>query len=409
MTSVLELASFPAGFGHIFASAMIALDLARKKGVRFVLQDSFWDGQPFLRADNYSSWAWDLTPIFQPASLVRSESTTWRQIGGSGQPRSADPPLRYDAMVEQEVECNAQRPVWYRVDVASNFACGKPGQRFWCLSRVPGALDRSLRALRDHELPRLRAGALTPARSSTSPVQAVWHVRTGDWKSMPDEAVLLRMMQLLDGSFVRRRVQHRVLTFDYAAFNRTWPGLASRVLWRGGSRSSSTLEDMGTMANADVLVSTGSSFSTTAAYFAPAGQIHLLYPSVAVWGKGHPPQWRPDVKKVQNNGGFRTTFSRRNTVPLDGHGMPFPSYRDKLNQLARALDEGTRASAEIADLSFEPWLDGSSEATTDPTPCTTRRSTSQPTARARHSESDSTEGSSMLAEFRRIASSLGLS
>jgi len=382
-TSVLEVASFPAGFGHLFASAMIARDLARKKGLRFVLEDSFWDGQPGLRADNYSSWAWGLTPIFQRASLVRSESAEWRRFGGSGRPRSADSPLRYDPMLELEVECIASRPSWYRVDTASNFACGKPGQRFWCLSRVPGGLDRSLRALRDDELPRLRADAPTPARSSAAPVQAVWHVRTGDWKTRPDQKVLLRMMQLVDDSFVRRKVQHRVLTFDYDAFNKTWPGLASRVLWQGNS---GTMEEMAAMANADVLVSTGSAFSSTAAYFAPAGQIHLLYPTTAVWGYGHPPQWRPDVKKVQNNGGFRTLFSRRNTVPLDGYGRPFPSYRSKLELLARALDEGTRASAEIADLSFEPWLNGSTDLgpTAAASVPTTRRSTLQPTTAPAH-------------------------
>ena len=51
------------------------------------------------------------------------------------------------------------------------------------------------------------------------------------------------------------------------------------------------------------------------------------------------------------------SFIRRNTVPINCAGQPFPEYRQKLRRLAEGIDsEEGRASEAVAQLAYEGWL-----------------------------------------------------
>ena len=334
----------------LFITAMLAMDLARQKGLRFVIEDSFWDGHS-RNPRNYTSWAWELTPAFRRASELRPEPGTGKSSAH----------LSYSAMLKKD-PCTKDSGRWFRVDTASNKGC-----RFltrtagWCHSALPGALDRSLAAMPASDAFRLPHLVLMPASRSASPARVVWHIRTGDYRSPINDASMVVLRTMVDSLFPQRGATHYVATENQGELAKRWPHFLSlpRAAKRGDSTGDRVLDDLIEMVVADVLVSTGSSFSLSAAAIAPVGQLHLCFPPKEAWGN-----WLSakagtknlTVEGIRRSGEYQTSFMRRNTVPIDAQGRPFAEYEPKLRQMALRLDAGDRASAVEASQSFETWL-----------------------------------------------------
>ena len=353
---VLELTAYPAGFGHLFIAAMMAIDLARQKGLRFVLEDNYWDGQPSRRPDNYSSWAWSLSPVFRRASEVRKETRRWTDASMSA--------IRYSDMLRKECSVAGSAPVWYRVDVASNTACRGAAPRtrvgWFCTELLPGVLERSLASFMHSEAlrlpPSVGPNAAIQTRSSGR-VRAVWHIRTGDYHTRVSERAMLALSRLLVQSFPRRGIEHYVLTYNSSGLKNRVPTFMNMVKRNPESRVSSdketVLDDLAEMANAEVLVGTGSSLSIAASAFAPVGQLHLPFPPQVIPLFGV----HPGVPTISRLPGYRANYISRNTVPISAAGEPFSGgYRNKLHLMAAAIDNGGRAGLDVASLAFEDWL-----------------------------------------------------
>ena len=97
-------------------------------------------------------------------------------------------------------------------------------------------------------------------------------------------------------------------------------------------------------------ITCGSSFAIAAAALAPLGQLHLFFPPKEVPA-------RTPLNKLREHSAFQTQFMRRNTVPLDFDGRPFPEYKPKLTAMLDAIDAGRRPAASDAWSSAnEKWL-----------------------------------------------------
>jgi len=354
---VLELVSLKvgiAGFGHLFVAAMFAMHLARVKGLRFVIEDSYWDGHK-RNPRNYTSWAWSLTPAFHKASELRTASEKMMRPGQLGTP------LSYRAMLKRSV-CTGGAEHWFRVDTASNKGCpGATNPGGFCHSSLPGILDRSLTAMPASDafrLPKLEAAA--SEERSIAPARVVWHIRVGDYKSPISDDALVGVRAMIDGSLTRRVAEHCVVTEDERLLARMWPRFnsLSRGVKYGHGTGDSTFDDLLRMANADVLVSTGSSFSLAAAALAPMGQVHLSFPPKEAWGNWLSTRVFRNLTEpsTRRTGAYKTSFMGRNTVPVDGEGRPFADYQQKFKHMMNALDGGGRPSADVSTQSFEHWL-----------------------------------------------------
>ena len=105
------------------------------------------------------------------------------------------------------------------------------------------------------------------------------------------------------------------------------------------------------MVSADVLVTGGSSLAIAAAAFAPLGQVHLFFPPKEV------PQ-NLGLVSLRGHPAFQTYFMRRNTVPLDFQGRPFPEYQAKLRAMLAAVDSGRQLAKDAAWMvaAAETWV-----------------------------------------------------
>lgn len=125
-------------------------------------------------------------------------------------------------------------------------------------------------------------------------------------------------------------------------------------------------QSFGLMMNADVLVTTGSSFGYTAGALVVAGrQIHLAMPPKElglhqVTGESTSINERKTnvttYDEIRRHESYRTYFVRRNMVPLDYEGNVFPEYHFKLNGMMRGLDTHGIADEAVAGLAYETWL-----------------------------------------------------
>ena len=111
------------------------------------------------------------------------------------------------------------------------------------------------------------------------------------------------------------------------------------------------------MYRAEVLVSTGSSFPQAAGMIAPVGrQVHFFFPPK---NSGEAEANATEVvtaSYLRSTAVYRTFFVRKNTIPVDVRGHPFPEYSWKLAEMMRGLDTHGKADPDVANLHYEAWL-----------------------------------------------------
>jgi hypothetical protein len=385
------------GFGARTTFLMWAADVALRLRAVLAVEDRYWarGGSRAYHFGNSFDWSWQLFP-FRNASYALRPGVL-----------PAGMKVRRGTLTIDELlkvwDCNTA----YKVQAGKTFS----------YDRLPGALDRGLTTVTNAPTPQLRS--LWKEPNASQEVLAVWHMRTGDIVLPLRAEAAIHIKKLIDASFPRRGVRHVLLTYQSTHLSKSMPWLLS-ALGIAEIMDHSSLDDYRAfqmMLNADVLVSTGSSFPHIPAGLALAGrQLHLLLPPkgvVELRGEGAgticcivdscycevPAEQltQPEHQPSHNSGGrrldcakeaseramlprqqhknhsaaatrsifmYRTrthgywtgSFIRRNTVPVACDGKIFPEYRYKLRELARHIDEGIRARAEIAELSYEGFV-----------------------------------------------------
>ena len=359
------------GFGHRFATLLIALDIATRASMRLILADNFWRaGRSSVRATTPGatrgrqlsaastqhgcaySWAEQLLPV-PLASSVSSACILPRRV-------------TVDALLSQsQAHTMSKCPACLSAQVGGPVSCG----RSYCFATYEGGSERAIPQLHDlygshisawyHRGNRTDNETVKAHSSSRQVAKVVWHIRTG-WAAgmgyLLNETAAQRIRQSIEDGFRMRRVQHTCIAQHTA--NKPWAQSKHSWVARLGCtvHSAANLNDIEAlrmMATADVLVSTGSSFPLAAASLAPLGaQLHVFLPpkEIAAGSGMSPAQLRP-------LGNYRGYFRSHNTVPFDLRGVPFAEYLPKLNGMLDALDRIGHAPETVARLSFESWLD----------------------------------------------------
>jgi len=245
-----------------------------------------------------------------------------------------------------------------RVGLGTGTSCNHQ----YCFTQLPGAIDRGVELLHRSRLASYPTFVPAPRTASGEPVRVVWHFRTEDmrnttaatvgykgfWKNV-DGAMAIKA--LLDSGFRTRGLQHTV------AAQALVPWLQESLPWLIQQPSSSSEQDLKTMRDAEVLVSTGSSFSIAAACIAPIGQLHLSMPGPrlmrAVFGEY---LLNYSHELLRQDPRYQTTFIRRNTVPLTERGEVVPEYGQKLKLMMSAIDRRRRPSEAVSKMSFETFV-----------------------------------------------------
>ena len=347
-----------------------------RSGATLLLDDDFWP---------QGSWAWRLFRVnrstaaqeprllslkkvgFPPSSAPRLTVDTWDRMWASMNERQMlqlGHGVSYSKFVKRW-ECNT----WTHVHTGERTSCSATSSWF-CHGSLPGVWDRVIgseffSSLLVTPLSDVSKGApLSSAPSSSSSdgnpspssgddnaafIRVVWHLRTGDVRSQITDQLIHRLNStLLTPNLTRRPVRHYVLADpDFVEqLRESWPSVEQLVL------SGTDLDHVQTMAAAHVLVSTGSSFAIAAAALAPLGQLHIFFPPKECYprsGKDAPPRAGgdgPSAAPSPPTGAsfcrrcsyWRTYFMRRNTVPVDTAGAPFPEYTTKLRRMLHAFE-----------------------------------------------------------------------
>lgn len=231
----------------------------------------------------------------------------------------------------------------------------------WCHNVLFGGMDRATTHVLAHS-PALSALAGPP--DASGPAQAVWHIRTGDISLPLSREAATAAKAAIERGFPRRGVEHTIVTFKRSQLHAEFPWLPSRLLAAARVLDSQLLQDRAAFAmmlRADVLVSTGSSFPQLAAAFSPPGrQLHLAFPSKGQ-GQGQSATLSENASQLsasyfRSRPDFKSFFVRRNAVPLDLQGRPFPEYDHKMARMFDGLDARDAADEATANLAYEYWF-----------------------------------------------------
>ena len=370
---VVLAANPEAGFGHLFATLLFGLDLARKfANGRLLLADNFWDG---WRHGSYP-WAWEL---LRPAAVAASSEPAPAHV------RVVDEPVTFNHILANWT-CNTR---FNSVMLAHQTGCyDENGQHAqYCHCVLPGALDRGSLLL-----PSAIVSNGARRGVGVGPVTALWHLRTGDVTVPLLNASFQRIKAMLDAGFPQRRVVHRAMTERGAgALHRHFPflresgvravlpsqqqqqqqqqhphqhqrhgasGAASAGSNATARNTTSEQHALSLMREAHVLISTGSSFSLTAAILNPPGQqIHLCFPPKFTVTAETASGSAAEVLAMRRSEMYRTQFLRKNTIPLDVQGRPVVGgYAIKMRRMMEAMDRGVVADEATAMMAFESWL-----------------------------------------------------
>ena len=323
------------GFGHRFTALLLALDVAAHIGhAEVLLNTTYWSCDADCMHSAYDGWAWSLLPFARA-----SRKGLW-QAGLRRYPKT--PHLR-------NVAHNPSCGKWYEVRPGARRGCSQAYQ--FCFDDWPGGLSRGTTVL--HTLlrqPRPQSSSVQKASHHT--VEVVWHLRGGDFAryfpQLPELAseAVLQLKRTLEAAFLRRVVRHVVLGQNYSELHKLYPRLSGLFTSKPPSAASDDAHraELMHMKNAEVLVSTASSFSLAAAALAPLGQqLHLIMPPKELW--------KPPLMTATALRGSRlqqTYFISHNGVAVDGFGDVFPEHKGKLEKMVRALDSGALIDADTA-------------------------------------------------------------
>ena len=400
--TIVLLPSSGKGFGHQFWAAMTGLDAAAsfwradafsllRNRSMLVLDASFWEvashpGRQSKRAlgpaDSYAAWASGIVglPIADRSTCVGARSVTLSISALLGREGAAlrEGTRSGSGSGSGNAAGSGGGAVCIRVEPGSPYAC----DGHWC--RVAGAFDRSTRALRQLRQLRGTGEGAPPAAvadgtmdgTSRAPpalarvrIRAVWHMRTGDAVVLLHRDAVARLRESVERGLKPLAVEHVICTYSAAQLHAAYPWLRDELRLRrsspaplpaglgirpndaaaagdeeatGGDARSALL----LMRDADVLVSTGSSFALAAASLAPTGnQLHYSFPPKELgtmrWrsasAKGAVLSVDAGADAIQAAPWWRAYFVSTNFVPLDFKGRVFDSYRTKAEKMMRAL------------------------------------------------------------------------
>ncbi|KAL3932654.1 MAG: hypothetical protein SGPRY_000618 [Prymnesium sp.] len=219
----------------------------------------------------------------------------------------------------------------------------------YCNPHEPGAWDQAVSSREYHKAVALFRAEIIKERHSrqdalgSPPVEIVWHLRTGDVQSFVNESALHHLNKsVLASGFKRRQTRHVVLSARQDQLEHRWPSFSTH--WIHADEE----EAVRLMAQADVLVTTGSSFSIAAAAVAPNGQLHLFGPPKEIPGK--------QLADARSHVAWQSYFMQRNTVPFDINGAPYQEYLLKLSHMLSSIDRSARAQPSTVWSSFEAFL-----------------------------------------------------
>ena len=353
------------GLGHRFGMLVFAVDMAVRVNARVALDDTFWDirSKDLFEHTDYR-WAWRLFPF--PA-----ESQVNGCRAGTGKVRQG--PLSVDGFVTARATGGACGCV--RVHTGATSCSNK-----WCFGAYEGSFDRVVPLFRSFMHSQSQTSAMTTAvallqRNSTSqpndPVTVLWHLRSGDNPVHTANSTVAALKASIDANLRRRGARHTIVTLDPDQLWKTYPWL--RELGFEDQELPSKLPTLQAMINAEVLISTGSSYPLVAAALANVGrQIHLQFPPKEMGTHTFanlPERSRRSIRSaaneltpisLQQSGWYRTYFARTNTVPLFLDGTPLPPYGVKFIRMLRELDRDGAIAPQTAMLEYEYWLPPSS-------------------------------------------------
>lgn len=320
------------GFGFRFMALMVGIDAATKANSNLVLSNNFWAQNKKtggVRGNGFGpyEWAWDMLPF-------PSEN----EISG----------------------CKAH------VNLFGSSSCnGK-----WCAHNNEGVYFHGIKSLRQ-----LYGTALCNASSNylhdKYNVQIVWHLRSGDNQVNMTRDVYERLATHLSNGFPNRGVRHVYITSNRIQLRKMFPWLEDEL----GFVYKHTTDDehaLHVMKDANVLVSTGSSFPLAAATLAAAcksgKQLHVSFPPKELGSHtnsllSHKSRLKLATlaakitsKDIRASGWFLTQFIGINSVPVDLTGRPLSiMYYNKMKKMMTQIDTNGLVDSEIADLTFEGW------------------------------------------------------
>jgi hypothetical protein len=382
------------GFGARVTFLMWAADIALKIGGVLAVDDKYFSrgGMNTFHFGIDIRWAWRFLPFANATYALRTAPKDMKLM--------VKPTLTVDRLLKTW-ECNTA----YKLQAGIGHSCNSLVR--WCYLRLPGALDRGLRAVTASPSPALQQAVERNAAAfnATSKALAVWHIRTGDIVLPLRRSAATRIKETIDKAFSRRGVRHVVLTFQKKGLDASFPWLATELGMREvyDEKQLNDMKAFDMMLSAQVIVSTGSSFPHIPAGLAGAGrQIHFYFPAKSVnelrddgvcciqsecacekpsksFKVLLPPSTSSpglncsptvissDYTAATHEANFnyltRThaywmgSFVRKNTVPVTCSGDIYSEYRFKLRELAAGIDgERGRADASIANLAYEGWM-----------------------------------------------------
>lgn len=392
------------GFGARATFLVWASDIALRLGAVVAVDDRFWS-RGMMRGFHYGnsfSWAWQLFPFRNASSALH------HLPHGMTLARST---LTADELM-RTWKCNMA----YKLQTGVIESCG-PGIR-WCQDRIFGSFDRIFPIITSSAADKL--SRVWKVSNVSEPAVAVWHMRTGDLTLALRQSAAAKLKATIEEHFPKRGVRHIIATYQKKGIRSSMPWFESE-LGMHEIVDSSSLNDLDTfklMLNAEVLVSTGSSFAHIPPALAPAGrQLHLYLPPKGVTelrdgdttccvpntcncevhvhnltrvsqqpsvapptamnssaGLGTPCSDRQEVEweskksatpegalfrfnhRVRTHPMWMNSFFRKNTIPVTCAGDIYVEYRYKLAELSRGLDQDGLAPASIAMLSYESWM-----------------------------------------------------
>jgi len=361
-----------AGVGHRVATALIGLDVALKTGSRLVLAKDYWS-----TGSHDTNYVW-------------FESGLWpiRRLKGVTAAAAAD--IDVATLLRHGAQCGNS----YRLHAGEEGNCG-PGS--YCLTVFPGALHRGVIALHSARqqlsspVASRRAASPPPAADAHAdaaaaaaaavggdrPVEVLWHLRVGDAVLRVEPETIASLKMFIDAGFRKRGTAHVAIADQHRLddVRREFPTLEGDLGFELRTQGANNEEAaFSLLRNAEVLVSTGSSFAIAAAAAAETGaQVHFFFPpkeadNMYVCGpvSSEPPFQclDPNVKpksevELRALDAWRTYFMARNTIPVSLDGNVFSGYKLKAERMMRRADHddghGDWGSNVLFSF-FVPWM-----------------------------------------------------
>lgn len=154
------------------------------------------------------------------------------------------------------------------------------------------------------------------------------------------ESDLISLKHLIDSEY--RGGRHGIVTLNKTQLVNKWPYFSKNIsIYVLDVRNSFKM-----LATAEILITTGSSFSLSAASFAPhAKQLHIMFP----------PKEVRSMYNFRQDSAWMTYFQSMSTVPVSSRGNIVADYMPKFISIIQNFNNKTKVPDTIAGGCFEKF------------------------------------------------------